>query len=75
MRKSATTRACVFGTIHMFILMEKLENRSKGFVGKVNMDRNSPDYLFVSLMKMQEWIKAFENIRILTPRFFQMYMN
>ena len=47
MRKSATTRACVFGTIHneaTLLLMEKLEEAGiKGFVGKVNMDRNSPD--------------------------------
>ena len=82
MRKSATTRACVFGTIHneaTLLLMEKLEEAGiKGFVGKVNMDRNSPDYLCEasaaqSAKDTEEWIKAskqFENIRpILTPRF------
>ena len=59
--------------------MEKLEEAGiKGFVGKVNMDRNSPDYLCEasaaqSAKDTEEWIKAskqFENIRpILTPRF------
>ena len=82
MQKSATTRACVFGTIHneaTLFLMKKLENAGiKGFVGKVNMDRNSPDYLCeVSPEKAAEdtekWIQEaekFENIKpILTPRF------
>ena len=47
--KSATTRACIFGTIHneaTLVLMEMLERRGfKGYVGKVNMDRNSPEEL------------------------------
>ena len=57
MRKSATTRACVFGTIHneaTLLLMEKLEEAGiKGFVGKV-MDRNSPDYL-CEVSAAQSW--------------------
>lgn len=49
MRKSATTRAVVFGTIHRegtLILMDLLEKAGLvGFVGKVNMNRNSPPAL------------------------------
>lgn len=49
LKRGATTRACIFGTMHReatWLLMEKLEQtgiRTK--VGKVNMDRNSPDIL------------------------------
>lgn len=43
---SATTRACVFGTCHKdatLWLMEQMEAEGlAGYVGKVNMDRNSP---------------------------------
>ena len=46
---SATTRACIFATIHRpatLMLMEQLEQAGLPcFVGKVNMDRNSPDTL------------------------------
>lgn len=45
----ATTRACVFATIHneaTLLLMDRLEEAGiAAMVGKVNMDRNSPDYL------------------------------
>ena len=48
-KKSATTRLCVFGTLHREateLLMDKLEQTGAvSFVGKVNMDRNSPDDL------------------------------
>lgn len=81
--KSATTRACIFGTIHneaTLVLMEMLERRGfKGYVGKVNMDRNSPEELCeendsVSAQRTIEWIeeaqKRFCKMRpILTPRF------
>ncbi len=47
LKKSATTRSCIFATIHKDAtveLMRQLENAGlAGFVGKVNMDRNSPD--------------------------------
>lgn len=82
MKNSATTRAVVFGTLHKdatLLLMDKMEKAGiKGFVGKVNMDRNSPDYLCEeSAQKAQvvteEWISAcekYENVKpILTPRF------
>lgn len=81
--KSATTRACIFGTIHneaTLKLMEMLEHRGfEGYVGKVNMDRNSPEELCeesdsVSAQKTIEWIEKaknrFHKIKpILTPRF------
>lgn len=79
---SATTRACVFGTIHTeatLLLMRKLEDSGlKAYVGKVNMDRNSPDYLCEesaekSAEDTEKWLlesRQFENIKpILTPRF------
>ena len=82
MKNSATTRACIFGTIHTdatILLMEKLENAGiKAFVGKVNMDRNSPDYLCEesaekSAEATEKWLtlcEKFENVKpILTPRF------
>lgn len=44
-----TTRVCMFATIHRestLVLMEELSRAGvTGYVGKVNMDRNSPDYL------------------------------
>ena len=47
--QSATTRACIFGTIHTeatLCLMELLEQSGvSAYVGKVNMDRNSPEDL------------------------------
>lgn len=49
MLRSATTRAVVFGTLHREateLLMDKLEKTGIcSYVGKVNMDRNSPDSL------------------------------
>lgn len=82
LRNSATTRACIFGTIHTdatLLLMDKLEKSGvKSYVGKVNMDRNSPEYLCEeSAAKAAEdtekWILAsqkYENVKpILTPRF------
>ncbi len=80
--KSATTRACVWGTIHTdatLLLMEKLEAANlKAYVGKVNMDRNSPEYLCeesaeASIEETRRWLlfgKGFRNVKpILTPRF------
>lgn len=80
---SVTTRACVFATIHReptMLLMDLLEK--SGLVtmtGKVNMDRNSPQYLceetMESVSETVEWIKdvmgrKYENTYpILTPRF------
>ena len=82
LRNSATTRACVFGTIHTdatLSLMEKLEKAGlKAYVGKVNMDRNSPEYLceesaVKSAEDTEKWLirsAKYENVKpILTPRF------
>lgn len=83
MKNSATTRACVFATMHREpteLLMELLENTGlKTMVGKVNMDRNSPDILKESsaeesLRETIQWLdgraQEFENVQpILTPRF------
>ena len=79
---SATTRACIFGTIHRqatLLLMEKLERSGiKAYVGKVNMDRNSPENLRERDAKSavedtQRWIEqslGFQHVKpILTPRF------
>lgn len=83
LKESATTRACIFGTLHgpaTMLLMELLEEAGiRGYVGKVNMDRNCPDYLreesaACSLAATREWIQAatqrFSKVKpILTPRF------
>lgn len=79
---SATTRVCIFGTIHpeaTKMLMKKLDEAGvKAYVGKVNMDRNSPDYLCEESVEKafhdtEQWIvdsTEFENVKpILTPRF------
>ena len=80
----ATTRACVFATIHneaTLLLMDRLEEAGiAAMVGKVNMDRNSPDYLReasaeASAKATREWLRAvaerhYEYVQpILTPRF------
>lgn len=83
MKRSATTRACIFATIHnpaTLILMDLMEETGlKTMVGKVNMDRNSPRELCEEGAKRSahdtvEWLKAaagrYENVRpVLTPRF------
>lgn len=83
MVKSATTRACIFGTVHTeatLILMELLERSGlHTMVGKVNMDRNAPDYLREKSVEeaardTKQWVqeakKRFQNtLPILTPRF------
>lgn len=79
---SATTRACVFGTCHpdaTLWLMEQMEVAGlAGYVGKVNMDRNSPEGLCEESAKAsaeatENWILAAKNLSnvrpILTPRF------
>lgn len=83
-KHSATTRACIFATIHneaTLLLMDQLEEAGiAAMVGKVNMDRNSPDYLREtsaeeSAKATRAWIQAvaerhYERVQpILTPRF------
>lgn len=83
LKESATTRACIFGTIHVpatELLMDMLEASGlHTMVGKVNMDRNCPAYLTeksadISAEDTVEWIKdckkRYQITRpILTPRF------
>ena len=83
LRRSATTRAGVFATLHLpatEYLMRELERSGLvSYVGKVNMDRNSPDYLrekdaCTALEDTERWIcetkDAFAHTHpILTPRF------
>lgn len=83
LRKSATTRAAVFATIHIpatKVLMEQLDASGlKTYVGKVNMDRNCTDTLRerdaeAALESTSEWLwetaGKYPNVRpILTPRF------
>lgn len=80
--RRGTTRVCMFSTLHReatLILMDALERAGiTGYVGKVNMDRNSPDCLREtceeSLAETRRWIEEcagrFPHIKpILTPRF------
>lgn len=82
-KKSETTRAVIFGTIHTDAtnaLMDSMEQTGiKTYVGKVNMDRNAPDFLCeksaqISIEETEKWIEntseKYENVKpILTPRF------
>lgn len=83
LKKGATTRACVFATIHRqatLLLMDLLEEAGlSAMVGKVNMDRNSPEYLVEGTKESaEETVRWLEEVRkrhykniwpILTPRF------
>lgn len=83
LRRGFTTHAAIFATVHVpatLLLMEKLEKTGlRTLVGKVNMDRNCPDYLRekgaeASLAATEQWLEAvagrFKNTApILTPRF------
>lgn len=83
LRKGATTRACIFATVHRkatVLLMDLLEASGlRTMVGKVNMDRNCPDYLREGTMESAdetvEWVKDVLHKRyrntspVLTPRF------
>ena len=81
--RSTTTRAAIFATIHVpatELLMQKLDAMGlECFVGKVNMNRNSPVYLREistnqALRDTERWIcetqERYAHVRpILTPRF------
>ena len=83
LKNSATTRACIFATVHRpatLLLMDLLEKSGLDtYVGKVNMDRNCPDYICEETQESAdetlEWIKdvnhrKYKNTKpILTPRF------
>ncbi|MBQ1264053.1 MAG: amidohydrolase family protein [Oscillospiraceae bacterium] len=80
---STTTRAVIFGTVHVpatELLMEKLERAGLcTYVGKVNMNRHCPPYIQElstkqSLRDTEQWIEntqsRFERTKpIITPRF------
>ncbi len=81
-KNSATTRLSIFATLHKdatIMLMDLLEKAGiKAYVGKVNMDRNSPEFLTESTIESKEdtidWLEQtkdrYKNIKpILTPRF------
>lgn len=80
LKKSGTTRVCVFATIHekaTELLMDLLEESGiKGYVGKVSMNRNCPDYLSEAdgVRAVENWLtnsqEKYHKIQpILTPRF------
>ncbi len=80
--KSGTTRSVIFATLHKEateVLFDLLIKSGMGaFIGKVNMDRNSPNYLIEKTEKSLEdteyFIKKYGNSNelvkfIITPRF------
>ncbi|MEG1847156.1 MAG: amidohydrolase family protein [Lachnospiraceae bacterium] len=83
MKTGATTRAAIFATIHVdstILLMDLLEKTGiRAYVGKVNMDRNAPEYLLEtdaeqSIQNTLRWLERcegrYERIHpIITPRF------
>lgn len=82
LKKSPTTRACLFASLHVpatILLMDLLEKANlEAYVGKVNMDRNCPSYLCeesdVSVQDTISWLQEttgkYSHVHpILTPRF------
>jgi len=83
LKRSASTRACVFATLHTpatVSLMEKLDQTGiVSMVGKVGMDRNCPDTLRqaspdAAFASTKSWIEATKDrfgktTPIITPRF------
>lgn len=83
MKYSMTTRASIFATIHnpaTILLMDLMEESGlKTLIGKVNMDRNTPEYLVEknaeeSANATIEWLREtagrYQHVKpILTPRF------
>ena len=80
--KVGTTRACVFGTIHLEatkLLMDLFaEANMSAYIGKVNMDRLAPDYLLEDTVDsltqtkrlIEDYGKKYDRIKpIITPRF------
>ena len=80
--RNGTTRSILFGTVHKdstLVLMELLQRAGlSAYVGKVNMDRNSPEFLIEdthqSLADTREWLEASAQFGplvkpIITPRF------
>ena len=83
MKKSATTRASIFGTMHRkatVILMDEMEKTGLvSYVGKINMDRDAPQNILDDSAEMSAyqtfgWVhetvdRYQRTMPILTPRF------
>lgn len=82
LKRSVTSHASVFSTLHVGgtnVLMDLLDKSGMyAYVGKVNMDRNSPDFLIEDTQKSiddtEGWAKStsdkYEKIKpVITPRF------
>ncbi|MCD8207681.1 MAG: amidohydrolase family protein [Bacteroidales bacterium] len=82
LRESATTRACIFATVHREaaeVLMDRMEETGLvSFVGKVSMDRNAPEELLETtedaVSEVEKWLSDLEEkytrtCPVLTPRF------
>lgn len=82
--RSATTRACIFATIHTDATLELMSQLEKSgiisYVGKLNIDRNSPEYYRESspeagAAETERWILACREAGfkrshpMITPRF------
>lgn len=80
--KFGTTRVCVFATIHKNttkLLMDLFDQSGlSAYVGKVNMDRNSPEYLIETIEDsirdtieiLEEYSNKYQLVKpIITPRF------
>lgn len=79
--KNGTTRVVMFSSLHVdatLVLMEELEKAGvTGYVGKVNMDRNSVPELYESTEESKQetlrWLKECKKFKfvkpIITPRF------
>ncbi|MEG1254523.1 guanine deaminase [Clostridium sp.] len=80
--RNGTTRSCIFATVHLEttkLLMDIIHDSGLGaYVGKVNMDRNCPEFLVedtdTSIEETEEFIKEYgskyEMVKpIITPRF------
>ena len=67
-KNSATTRLSIFATLHKdatIMLMDLLEDAGvKAYVGKVNMDRNSPEFLSEDTIESKEdtieWLEKYK---------------
>jgi guanine deaminase len=80
--RNGTTRVVLFSTLHIDatkLLMDLFDESGLGaYIGKVNMDRNSPDFLIEttenSLADTENWLKTYANKYelvkpIISPRF------
>ena len=81
LKNTTTTRAVIFATIHTEATLELMRQLDEAgfvaYVGKLNMNRNAPDYYVErstdeGMAETRRWINAcnFKNVKpIITPRF------